>query len=418
VGLSVKKVEKLLRAGKPGRHTDGDVRGLMLCVEGPKSAHWLLRWQRDGRVRHMGLGSARDLPLASARQKAREQRERIARDIDPLERKHADREALRQAEAKRVTFKQAATRYHEAHQASWTNAAYAAEVLSSLERYCFKILAGMDIAAVDRDSILRVLEQPVEGSSFWLKRPQTADRVRQRIEKVLDYAAVRGWRGGDNVARWRGYLSEVLPAPRKIAPVEHMSSVPYSKLPNVVAALAADPTVAAQAARFTAMTATRLSECIKAVWNEIDLQAAEWVIPPSRMKGRREHRVPLSPQAMELLRGLCREEGNPFVFIGKQPGTHVSGVLLTEALRRAGCTATIHGMRSAFSDWAHELTSHSNHAIELSLAHSIGNQTEKAYRRGDMFMKRRRLMESWGKYCCTPPAADAGKVLDMRARSA
>jgi integrase len=418
VGLSVKRVEKLLRAGAPGRHTDGDVRGLMLCIEGPKSAHWLLRWQRDHKVRHMGLGSARDLPLASAREKARDQRERIARDIDPLERKHADREALRQAEAKRVTFKQAATRWYEAHQSKWTNAAYATEVLASLERYAFDHIGKLDVSAIDRDAVLRVLEQklPGEDGTFWTVRSQTADRTRNRVEKVLDFATVRGWRSGDNPARWKSFLDQVLPAPRALAPVKHLAATPYDQLPRVMAAMAADGTVAAKAARFTIMTNARLSEAIEApLEGEIDFEAREWRVPPERMKGRRPHTVPLSPQAIELLKSLPTEEGNQFLFIGNQ-GAHVSGVSLTEALRRAGCTQTLHGMRSAFSDWAHERTSFPPIIIELSLAHRVGTATENAYRRTDLATKRRRLMEAWAKFCCTPPMEkQKGEVVALRA---
>jgi integrase len=328
VGLSAKRVEKLLRAGVPGRHTDGDVRGLMLCIEGPNSAHWLLRWQRDHKVRHMGLGSARDLPLASAREKAREQRERIARDIDPLKLKHSERTAKLAAEAKQVTFKQAAQRYHEAHQSSWTNAVYAGEVLSSLERWTYPVIGNLDVGAIGKDNVLHVLEQKCEGDTFWHKYTVTADRVRNRIEKVLDFAAVRGWRSaGDNPARWKGHLSQALPAPRKLAPVKNMAAVSYADVPKLMAALAADPAVAAQAARFIVLTACRLSEATKAVWEgEIDLEAVQWRVPPGRMKARKAHTVPLSPQVLELLKSLPREEGNPFVFIsGKASGAHVSG---------------------------------------------------------------------------------------------
>jgi integrase len=395
----------------------------MLCIEGPKSAHWLLRWQRDHKVRHMGLGSARDLPLASAREKAREQRERIARDIDPLERKHADREALRQAEAKRVTFRQACLRYHEAHQSSWTNAAYANEVLSSLERYAFPLLANMDIAAVDRDSILRVLEQPVEGTTFWLKRPQTADRTRNRIEWVIDFSTVRGWRAGDNPARWKNYLDQVLPAPRKLSPVKHLAALPYDQMPGLMTRLAADPTVAAVAARFTILCACRLSESTKAVWSEVgDLDAPEpiFVVPKERMKGRREFRIPLSPQAVALIKSLPREENNSHIFIGTQPGSYVRGPALTEALRRAGCDQTLHGSaRSGFRDWCGDRTGFAREVAEAALAHRVGDKAEQSYRRGDALAKRRKLMESWSKYCTTPPVVEEkkGTVLPMRGQA-
>ena len=415
-GLSVKKVEKLIRAGVPGRHTDRIIKGLMLCVENKSSAHWLLRWQRNHKVRHMGLGSARDLSLAAAREKAREQRERIARDIDPLQLKRAERAAQIAAEAKLVTFKQAAVRYHEAHEKSWSSH-HANEFLSSLERWAYGHMGGLDVAAIGKDDVLRVLEQQTrEGGTFWHKHVVTADRVRARVQTVLDWAEARGYRaaGTPNPARWRGFLDQLLPAPRKVASVKHLDALPYDELPQLVAILKLDDSVTGKALLFIILVCVRVNEALGAQWDEIDFESATWNIPASRMKARKPHAVPLCPTVVALLKGLYREPGNSHVFVGTRPGTATAANTVLLALRRAGCTATLHGMRSAFSDWAHERTSHSNHAIELSLAHSIGSATERAYRRGDMFMKRRRLVESWAKHCCTPPAADAGKVLPMR----
>jgi integrase len=423
MGLSVKRVEKLLRQGVPGRHTDGDVKGLMLCIESKSSAAWSLRWQRDHKTHQMGLGSARPgsssyLSLAAAREKAREQYERLARGIDPLALKRTERAARIAAEAKQVTFKQAAVRYHEAHEKGWS-AHHANEFLSSLERWAYPHIGSLDVAAVDKDAVLRVLEQQTrEGGTFWVKRVVTADRVRNRIERVLDYATVRAWRSGDNCARWRSYLENVLPAPRKVASVKHLDAVPYGEVPQLMAKLAADESVTGKALCFVILTCVRVSEALNARWDpEIDLAAAEWTIPASRMKGRKEHVVPLSPQVVALLKGLYREEGNPHVFVGTRPGTATAANTVMLALRRAGRSETVHGFRSSFSDWAHERTSHSNHAIELSLAHSIGNSTEKAYRRGDMFTKRRKLMEAWAKYCCTPPVEKqkSDKVVPLHA---
>jgi integrase len=387
----------------------------MLCVESKTSAHWLLRWQRDGRVRHMGLGSARDLPLAAAREKAREQRERIARDIDPLKLKHAERAARIAAEAKQVTFKQAAERYHERHAKGWS-ATYADEFLASLERWAYPHIGSRDVAAIDKDLVLTVLEQPTRaGGTLWHDNTVTADRVRNRMERILDFARVHEWRSGDNPARWRGYLAEALPAPRKVAPVKHLDAAPYAEVPGIMAALA--PDVNGNALRFVILTAARLGEALGARWDEIDFAAAEWTIPRETMKGRREHRVPLSPQAMELLRKLYREDGNPYLFVGRTPGTPTANNTVLQALRRTGCHATIHGFRSSFSTWASERTNFPGIIVELSLAHRVGSAVENAYRRGDVIVKRRRLMEQWAKYCCTPPVADAGTVLTMRGRA-
>jgi integrase len=427
MALTVKRVAKLIRAGVPGRHTDGagGVRGLMLCVESKSSAHWLLRYQRDKVIRHMGLGSARDLSLAAAREKASIERERIARDIDPLELRRKERDARKAAEAKQITFKQAAERFHEAHEASWTNSRHRDEFLNSLRRWTYPHIGDADVAAIDRDAVLRVLEQKLPskmgkdagGGTLWVQRAITADRVRNRIERVLDFATVRGFRTGDNPARWRGYLEEALPAPRKLRPIRGMAAVPYDQVPGLMQLLAADQTVGAQALRFLVLTASRLGEALKATWDEIDLEAAEWVIPAARMKGRKEHRVPLSPQAMELLRSLYREENNRHLFIStRTPGAHVVATTVTIALRNAGRKETIHGFRASFKTWGEESTSFPGLVIELSLAHAPGTLVERSYRRGDVIVKRRKLMEAWGKYCTTPSVEKqkGDKVVPLR----
>jgi integrase len=416
MGLTVKKIEDLLREGVPGKHTDSDVKGLMLCIESSASAHWLLRWQREGKVYHMGLGSVRsegrkgregDLKLAAARELARQARERIARGINPLELKRQERKARQQAEATRRTFKQAAERYHEAHKASWSSAMYKREFLLSLQRWAYPQIGDLDVGAIGKDEVLRVLEQKLrhgEGT-FWHQRAITADRVRNRIERVLDFATVRGWCAGDNPARWHGYLEGALPSPRKVRPVKHLDAVPYDAVPKLMAGL--DSSVGAQALRFTILTAVRLGEAAGARWNEIDLDAAEWVIPAARMKSRREHRVPLSPQVVELLKGVYREEGNPFVFIGaRTPGTAVAQATVLQALRRTGRDETVHGMRSAFRDWCGDRTGFAREVAEAALAHIVGDKAEQAYRRGNALAKRRKLMEAWATFCCTPPVAD------------
>jgi integrase len=423
--LTVKRIEKLLQV--PGKYTDGEVRGLMLCVESRTSAYWLLRWQRDHKTHWMGMGSAFDVSLASARERARRERERIADGIDPLQVKRADKEAKRQLEAKRHTFRETAVLAHRAFEPGWSSAHHSNEFINSLERYAFPIIGSLDIGAVGQDEVLRVLEQKLpsrikgkDGGVFWYEHPVTADRVRSRVERTIDYGTAHKWRSGDNPARWRGVLNQVLPAPRSIAPVKNMRAVPYAEVPAVMAALAADPNnVAAQALRFIILTNARLSEAIEAPWEpEVDFKAQEWRIPAERMKGRRPHTVPLSPQAIALLNSLYREEGNPYLFIStRTPGTHVVESTLTIALRNAGCKATIHGFRSCFKTWAEEQTNFPGLVIELSLAHKVGTAVENAYRRGDVIVKRRKLMEAWGRFVTSPPVADAGTVLTMRGRA-
>ena len=426
MGLTVKRVEKLVRAGVRTKVTDGGadgVRGLMLAVESKTSAAWIFRFQRDGKVYHMGIGSARDVPLASARAKARREREKLADGVNPLALKRAQRATAAAASARTLTFKQAAERYHEAHAAAWTNSKHADEFLSSLERWVYPIMGGMDCALVGKDEVLRCLEQRLpngEPGTFWHGRTITADRTRGRIERVLDFCEARGYRpaGTPNPARWRGFLDNLLPRPRKVAPVQHMRSLGYGEVPALMSKLAADGSVAAQAVRFIIMTAARMNEAVGgATWAEIDLQNALWTVPAHRMKARREHVVPLSPQVVALLKALPTEADNQHVFISsKTAGTAITGTSVIAALRDAGCTATMHGFRSSFSTWAHERSNFSNHAIELSLAHAVGNQVERAYRRTDLAAQRKKLMEQWGRFCTTPPAAKAD-VLPLRSRS-
>ena len=406
--LTVKRIEKLLKV--PGKYTDGEVQGLILTVEGPGSAAWMLRYQSDHEKHWMGLGSAikgrsKYLSLADAREKARECHRLRADGVDPLERKRSVRAARIAAQAKAVTFKQAAERYHEAHRSSWTNASHAAAFLSSLSRWAYPIVGSLDVSVIDMALVLRVLEQPLprnEGT-FWHKHVVTADRVRSRMERTLDFSTVRGWRSGDNPCRWKGFLSEALPAPRKVSPVKHHAAVPFEDIPALMAALAIDPDVGAHALRFLICTGDRVSEVIEAPWSEFNLEERLWSIPAERMKGRKPHTVPLPPQAVELLNGLYREEGNPFVFIGRTPLTHVAETAVTEAMRRAGRRETLHGLRSSFRTWAAERTNFPRELCEKALAHLVGDETERAYQRGDLLEKRRWLMEAWAKYCCTPP---------------
>ena len=411
MGLTVKRVEKLTRAGVPTKVTDGEVRGLMLCIESKTSAHWLLRYQRDKVTRHMGLGSAGDLTLSAARELARRERERLASGIDPLELRKTERARAAEAALRKLTFRQAAERFHAAKEAEWSSPRYGDEFLSSMARWVYPIFGGMDVAIIGKDDVLRVLEQKhpkLKGGTFWIKRTVTADRVRNRVERILDWSEAHGFRpaGTPNPARWRGFLDHLLPKPRKVSPPQNLRALPYTGVPAVVAALTTDETVAASAARFTIFTTCRIGEALGATWDEIDLQKAEWTLPPARMKARREHVVPLSSQAVELLEQLPREEGNKYLFISsKTPGKAVTEMTVTARLRNAGCDATLHGFRSSFSTWAHERSGFSSHAIEMSLAHSVGNAVEKAYRRTTILEQRRKLMQMWGRFVTSPPAA-------------
>jgi integrase len=269
--------------------------------------------------------------------------------------------------------------------------------------YAFPVLGDMDVAAIQLADVLRCIE-PV-----WTTKAITADRVRNRVENILDWCVVRGHRPpGTNPARWTGHLDQVLPAVRKVAPRGHFAAIAYSALPGLVNELREQEEIAARALELLILTAARRGEVLGATWDEIDFASATWIVAAHRMKARREHRVPLSDRAVEILKGLPREDGNPFLFIGAKAGEALGNLTLARLLKRMGRdNATVHGMRSAFSDWAHEQTAHSNHTIEISLAHAVGSDVEKAYRRGPMVAKRARLMTDWAKYCATLPVVQA-----------
>jgi integrase len=358
----------------------------------------------------MGLGPLNTINLAKAREGAQRARELLLKQIDPLDARKAERAAIAAAEAKKLTFAEAAQRFCVAHETKWNKPHYRAQVLSSLKMYAVPAIGNMDVADIDTAAVLRVIDP------IWNSKTVTADRVRGRIENILDWASVRGHRaGGDNPARWRGHLSEVLPPVSAVRKPQHHPALPYAQIGAFMAALRARTGVSPRALEFTILTAVRTKETIGATWNEIDLANATWTIPKERMKASREHRVPLSSVVVKLLQQLPHEQDNPHIFIGAQKGGGLSNMGMAQVLQRMGYKQyTVHGFRSSFSDWAHEHTNHSNHEIELSLAHSIGSQVEKAYRRGDLFDKRRRLMEAWAKFCSAPAAPSGAEVVPLR----
>jgi integrase len=279
----------------------------------------------------------------------------------------------------------------------------------------------LPVAAIDTPLVLKVLEQKVPAAlghpagRFWDVRPETANRVRGRIEALMDWATVRGHRTGNNPARWRGFLSEALPHRSAIAVPRHHAALPFVRLPEFIAALRGREGSAARALEFLILTAARSGEVLGATWDEIDLENGIWTIPAGRMKAGKEHRVPLAPRAVELLRGAYRERGNPHVFLGPSKGG-LSSMAMAALLKRMHYDeATVHGFRSTFSDWSHERTASANHLIELSLAHAVGSDVERAYRRGDLFDKRRKLMSAWANYCEQP--TETGDVIPLRAQS-
>jgi integrase len=408
MALTAKLITKI---NEPGRYGDG--RGLYLQVTPVGVRSWVLRYERGGRERMMGLGPLADFNLDQARERASNARRLLKDGIDPLDARKAERAKLateaNTAAAKNVTFKDCAERYFKFHSPKWTNAKHAGQFLSSLSTHAFPVMGRLPVAAIEKEHVLRAIEP------IWHSTTATASRVRGRIEAVLDFAKVSGWRAGENPAAWDGNLKHLLPAPGAIAKVMHHAALPFAELPAFMEQLATRGGMSARALEFLILTASRTGEVIGARWSEIDLEAKLWAIPAERMKGGREHRVPLSERAIALLRALPRE-ADP-VFPGPHKGTAIGKMAMSrlfERMRRRNIT--VHGFRSAFRDWAAERTNYANHVVEMALAHAIGDKVEAAYRRGDLFVKRTRLMADWARYCSTPQRDADATVTPIRAR--
>jgi integrase len=357
----------------------------------------------------MGLGPLHAFALKEARARARAARQLLADGIDPLDARKVERAQRAVEAAKAITFADAARQYFDQHEGKWKNRKHRTQFLATLRDYALPVLGRLPVAAIDTGLVLKCIEP------IWRIKTETASRVRGRIEAILDWSSVRGYRVGDNPARWKGHLGEVLPARGQIKKVQHHPALPFAELPDFMATLAEREGMGARALEFLILTAARSGEASGAKWSEIDLEAKAWTVPASRMKGGRQHRVPLSDRAIALLRALPREAD--FVFAGERLGTAISSTAMSNLLGRMGrLDITIHGFRSAFRDWAAETTSYPNHVIEMALAHAVGDKVEAAYRRGDLFAKRRRLMEAWADYC-TAPRRDA-TVTPIRARGA
>jgi integrase len=412
--LTAKRVAKAIT--RPGRYGDGH--GLYLQVVNTNNASWLLRYERGGRERWLGLGPVHTVGLKDARERARVARLSLLDGIDPLEAKKAAKVQRALAAAKAMTFSEAARSYLDQHSAKWRNSVHAAQWPSTLKTYVDPILGQLPVAEIDVPLVLKTLEQKLGAArgypagSFWMTRPETAKRVRGRIEVILDWAKARGYRTGDNPAAW-STIGQVLPARGQIAKVQHHPALEYRELPVFMAALRALEGSAARALEFLILTAARRQEVIGAKWEEIDIEHGVWTVPAGRMKASKEHRVPLSARTVELLESLYREAENPFIFIGPRRAG-LSRSAMAEVLKRAGRTdVTVHGFRSSFRDWAAERTAYPNHVVEMALAHAIPAAVEAAYRRGDLLDKRRRLMAEWGKFCASPPEPQTNNVVTM-----
>lgn len=372
--------------------------------DGTISRSWVFRYEMDGRRREMGLGPLSTIGLSEARDRATALRRQLLDDVDPLEFKRQARLARLAEQAKKVTFKACAEMYLAAHQDSWKNAKHRWQWTQTLEKHVYPVIGHLAVADVDVNLVVKIIEP------IWKKIPETASRIRGRIEAILGYATAREFRTGENPARWKGHLAEVL---SKIPKAEHHEALPFADMFSFMEELRGRQSISARALEFTILTAARTGETIGATWDEIDLDTGTWVVPAARMKGGEEHKIPLSGRAVAILKGIAAEQAGRGLSTDHVFG--LSNMAMLQLLRGMRPDLTVHGFRSSFSDWAAETTSHPRHVVEMALAHKISNDVEAAYRRGDLFLKRRRLMEHWAKYCSKPVAA-VGDLKAARAR--
>jgi integrase len=381
------------RESRAGRYGDGG--GLWLQVRDAEHKSWLFRYTMAGRAREMGLGPTDIVPLSEARAAALAARKTVFQGIDPIDAKREAAAAAKLAVAD-TTFRRVAEMYIEAHEGTWKNAKHTAQWRATLEAHAFPAFGDKPTARVETGDIMSVLEP------IWRKTPETASRLRGRIEAVMDYAKARGWRVGENPARWRGHVQNLLPARSKVAKVEHHAALPWSEIGAFMGALRAQAGTSARAVEFAILTAARTGEAWGATWEEMDIEAKLWRIPGIRMKAGVDHAVPLSAPALAVLEAMkpAKELPGAFVFPGQKEGkplSNMAGQMLLRRMERSD--VTVHGFRSTFRDWAADSTSYPREVAEAALAHTLRDKVEAAYRRSDLLAKRVQLMDEWGVVC-------------------
>jgi len=395
---------KARKTNEAGYYADGA--GLYLQVTPAGTKSWIYRFMFRGKSREMGLGPFPLISLSEARAVATDARKLCFQGIDPIEERRAARAKVALERARCVSFSEAADRYIAAHRASWRNDKHATQWQATITTYVEPHFGKLSVQDIDTALVMKVLEP------IWSEKPETAGRLRGRIEAILNWAAARGYRVGENPARWRGHLDKLLPKLSRVRKVRHHPSLPYSKLPEFMSQLRLTPGAAARALEFTILTAARTGEVIGAQLSEIDVKNRVWIVPAHRMKAGNEHRVPLCERTVEILTHIERDEGNQYVFPGRFSQEGLSNMSLLKVLKTIGRPdVTVHGFRSSFRDWAAEQTDHSPEVVEMALAHTIQDKTEAAYRRGDLFEKRARIMKDWGAHCSPN---NKGKLLSFK----
>jgi integrase len=408
-------------------HADGN--GLYLCVKPSGTKSWVFRFQLDGKRREMGLGALSVLEPVKARAEASRLKAKVAEGVDPLDERKADREmqsALRkqaQLETRRaeMTFRKAAEHFIESRKPGWSNAKHAQQWSNTLATYAYPVIGKMPVADIEMVHILQVLTQETTGhdgepAKLWYAKPQSAYRLLGRIKTVLDAATVAGYRSGTNPATWAGYLDTQLPSPKKVRPVKHHKAAPYERIGEVMAALRRNSSISSKALQFLCLTAVRSGSVRQAEWSEINFEKMLWVIPPAHTKTRQEHRVPLQPEAIAILKSLPKMVGVKKIFPSPR-GTALSDMALSQLMRglyeRGEITveAVPHGFRSTFRDWAAEQTPYPDEIRKAASGHTVGDAVQKAYQRTDLLEKRRELMNDWAVFL---DGKAASRILKLR----
>jgi integrase len=398
------------RISAPGVHPVGRVAGLALQVSATGSRSWILRAMVGGKRREIGLGPFPAVSLKDAHTKAQSTRDAIAAGIDPVLARQETASRLRAAGVLELTFEAAAKRFIEAKAPEWRNPKHGDQWRNTLATYAYPLIGSLMVRHITRDHITEVLEP------IWTNKTETASRLRGRLEAILDWARVKGFRDeGINPAAWRGNLDKLLAAPRKAKRVRNHPALPIERMGAFMVALRAIDGISARCLEFAILTAARSGEARGACWTEVDTDKALWIVPAERMKAKKEHRVPLSPAAVELLNAIERKPGVDLVFPSPRTRGVLSDMALLELMRRQNLEATPHGFRSTFRDWAGEHTNYPRELAEVALAHIKGDATEAAYWRGDLLEKRRRMMVDWAEFVAKP--SEAGSVLPFHSKA-
>jgi integrase len=416
--LTAIKVAALVRAAKAGYTGDGG--GLYLQISKFGTATWAFRYRVGAKLRTAGLGSLDTWSLAEARERALKMRQQRADGIDPIDERRAERARAAVGTAKAMTFRKCAEAYIAAHRVGWRSPKSLSAWEGTLAMYAYPAIGDLPVRDVDTALVMKVL------GPAWSRAPETANRLRGRIEAILGWATTSGFRGGENPARWRGHLENLLarPGDAKRAKREakgrtaHHAALPYAEIAAFMGELRGQDGIGARALEFAVLTAARTGEVIGARWDEFDDPGAPtlWTIPAGRMKGGREHRVPLSAAAAAIVKSMAAIRSGDLLFPGARAGEQMSNMTLLALLKRMKrADLTVHGFRSTFRDWAAERTNFPAEVAEMALAHAVGDKVEAAYRRGDLFAKRRQLGEAWAKFCAAPAVADGRKVVPLRA---